>query len=48
VIENGIAGDVVSSVVTKVVGLSEVCLQMTSFAAVPGSRTWFAEHLKDI
>lgn len=44
VIENGIAGAVVYRVVTKV-GLSEVCLQMTSFAAVPGSRTWFAEHL---
>lgn len=46
-IENGIAGAVVDRVVAKV-GLSEACLQMTSFAAVPGARTWFAEHLKDI
>lgn len=41
----GIAGDVGGRVVTGV-GLSEVYLQMTSFAAVPDSRTWFPEHLK--
>lgn len=46
-IENGISRDVVGRVVTKV-GLTEACLQMTSFAGVPGSRTWFPEHLKDI
>lgn len=45
VTEKGIAGDVVGGVVTRG-GLSEVYLQMTSFAAVPDSRTWFPEHLK--
>lgn len=43
VIETGISRDVVGRVVTKV-GLTEACLQMTSFAGVPGSRTWFPEQ----
>lgn len=47
VIGSGIAGEVVGGLVSKG-GLSEVCLQMTSFAVVPDSRTWFAEHLKAI
>lgn len=43
VTKSGIPGEVVGRIVAKV-GLSEVWLQTTSFFAVPGFTTWFAEH----